>query len=621
MEKYLYITLFAPLAGSLFAALFSTKPKKLFTGLVTSLLLIVSMMSSLILLGYVSSHGAVHIVLFDWISAGHLTIPFGFIADEVSIIMMVVVTLVSAAIHIYSIGYMEHDKSFNRFFSYLSAFVFSMLILVMSDNFAGLFIGWEGVGLCSWLLIGFWYQRDSASWAANEAFIMNRIADLGMLMGLFLIYWSVGSLQYNIVFSAISSLEDSLLTVIGILLFIGAMGKSAQFPLHTWLADAMEGPTPVSALIHAATMVTAGVFLVIRAFPIFSQIPEVGFFIASLGTFVAVFAASMALVNTDLKRIIAYSTLSQLGYMFVAAGLGAYWIALFHLMTHAFFKSLLFLGAGNVMHAMNDELNIFKMGGLYKVMKYTAILMIIASIALSGIYPFAGFFSKDKILEVAFGEGAYLLWFGLFLGAGLTAFYSFRLIMLVFFGEERYKKLGFHPHETYMFVLIAMLPLGILAIISGFFEHSFAELTTKILPAYDVHLHSRFAEYALIFFTSLIALSGIGLAFYIYYKKGGFPKCLEEWGLYKLLKNQYYIPKLYEKAIMKPYTALSHFAWKSIDQKIIDTSVDAVGTILLFFGVQSDRKLQNGNLSSMLRWMIIGMIILLLITLLFQARS
>ncbi len=297
-----------------------------------------------------------------------MTIPFGFVVDKVSVTMMVVVTTVSTVVHIYSNGYMDHDKSFNRFFSYLSAFVFSMMILVMSDNFAGLFIGWEGVGVCSWLLIGFWYHKKdvtpdinpaiSPSYAANEAFIMNRIADLGMLVGIFLIYWNVGSLQYDVVFEKLPHLTDGVLIGIAIALFIGAMGKSAQFPLHTWLTDAMEGPTPVSALIHAATMVTAGVFLVIRANPLYSldAVQGVSYFIAALGTFVAFYAASMALVNRDLKRIIAYSTLSQLGYMFAAAGLGAYWIALFHLAAHAFFKALLFLGAGNVMHAMDDEL-------------------------------------------------------------------------------------------------------------------------------------------------------------------------------------------------------------------------------------------------------------------------
>ncbi|MBD3768463.1 MAG: NADH-quinone oxidoreductase subunit L, partial [Gammaproteobacteria bacterium] len=361
-----------------------------------------------------------HVKLMDWIVAGDLNIPFGFIVDQVSVTMMFVVTLVSTVVHVYSIGYMDHDKSFNRFFSYLSAFVFSMLVLVMSDNFAGLFIGWEGVGVCSWLLIGFWYHkadvtRDinpsiSPSWAANEAFIMNRIADLGMLVGLFIIYWNVGSLQYDVVFDAIPNMTQIVITTAAIALFIGAMGKSAQFPLHTWLTDAMEGPTPVSALIHAATMVTAGVFLVIRANPIFAVTPDVSYFIAALGTFVAFFAASMALVNRDLKRIIAFSTLSQLGYMFAAAGLGAYWIALFHLGAHAFFKALLFLGAGNVMHAMHDELDIFKMGGLKKAMRGTYLYMGLASLALAGIPPLAGFFSKDAIIETAFNEGSLILW-------------------------------------------------------------------------------------------------------------------------------------------------------------------------------------------------------------------
>ncbi|WP_200763337.1 NADH-quinone oxidoreductase subunit L [Nitrosophilus alvini] len=620
MEKYLYIALFAPLVGSLFAAIFGAQPKKLFTGIVTSALLFVSLFSSLYLLYYVSSTGEiVHVTLFEWIKVGGLDIPFGFVVDNVSAIMMVTVTTVSALVHVYSIGYMKHDKSFNRFFSYLSAFVFSMMVLVMSDNFAGLFIGWEGVGLCSWLLIGFWYHKKdetrdvnpsvSPSWAANEAFIMNRIADLGMLIGLFLIYWNVGSLQYDVVFKEVSVLNISLVTMIGIFLFIGAMGKSAQFPLHTWLADAMEGPTPVSALIHAATMVTAGVYLVIRAFPLYSMIPDVGFFIASLGAFVAIFAASMALVNQDLKRIIAYSTLSQLGYMFVAAGLGAYWIALFHLMTHAFFKALLFLGAGNVMHAMDDELNIFKMGGLHKVMRWTAIMMIIASVALAGIYPFAGFFSKDKILEVAFDSHHYILWFVLWVTAGMTAFYSFRLVMLVFFGEERYKKFGFHPHEAYWYMLAAMAPLALLAIIAGFFEESFEHFVTQLLPGYEFHAHGL-VTYALIGVTTLIALSGIGLAVYKY-SRGGFSEKWKETFIYKLLFNQYYIPKIYQEVIAKPYAELSKIAWKDIDMRIVDATVDFIANVIYKTG-EKGRVVQSGNLSKMLRWMVIGLLILLL---------
>jgi NADH-quinone oxidoreductase subunit L len=626
MEKYLYITLFAPLVGSLFAAMFAMKPKKLFVGIVTSALLFVSFVSAVILLVHVASTGqAVKANLFDWITVGSLNIPFGFVADPVSTIMMVTVTLVSTLVHIYSIGYMEHDEGFNRFFSYLSAFVFSMLVLVMSDNFAGLFIGWEGVGLCSWLLIGFWYHKPdvsreenpsiSPSWAANEAFIMNRIADLGMLIGLFIIYWHIGSLQYDVVFSHVNLFDISIITLMGIFLFIGAMGKSAQFPLHTWLADAMEGPTPVSALIHAATMVTAGVYLVVRSFPIYSQIPDIGLWIASLGAFVAVFAASMALVNTDLKRIIAYSTLSQLGYMFVAAGLEAYWIALFHLMTHAFFKALLFLGAGNVMHAMHDELNIFKMGGLHKVMKWTAAFMIIASLALAGIYPFAGFFSKDKILEVAFDSHHYILWFMLWVGAGMTAFYSFRLIMLVFFGEERYKKYGFHPHEAHWYMLAAMAPLAILAIVAGFFEHSFEKFVTTLLPEYHFHIHG-IVTVALIGLTTLIALGGIALAVYKY-SKGGFSEKWKENPIYKLLYNQYYIPVLYDKLFAQPYKELSKIAWKELDLRIVDATVDFIAGIIYSTGFKT-RVVQSGNLSKMLRWMVIGLLILLVLVVLYS---
>lgn len=615
MEKYLYTALFAPLASSLFVALFAARPKMLFTGIVASALIAISMIASFVLLLDVNTYGPLHVTMMDWIAAGNLEIPFGFVVDEVSVIMMVTVTLVSTIVHIYSIGYMDHDKSFNRFFSYLSAFVFSMMILVMSDNFVGLFIGWEGVGLCSWLLIGFWYHKHSASWAANEAFIMNRIADLGMLMGLFLIYWNVGSFQYDDVFASVKSMDVTLLATIGIFLFIGAMGKSAQFPLHTWLADAMEGPTPVSALIHAATMVTAGVYLVIRCGALYTLIPEVGFAIASLGAFVAVFAASMALVNNDLKRIIAYSTLSQLGYMFVAAGLGAYWIALFHLMTHAFFKSLLFLGAGNVMHAMHDELNIKKMGGLYGSMKATAILMSVASVALAGIYPFAGFFSKDKILEVAFSEGAYFLWFALFIGAGLTAFYSFRLVMLVFFGEKEYVKYGLHPHEAQPFVIYALLPLGLLAVVAGFLEHTFEGFVTRLLAQYEIHI-AHGTEALLIAGTLGIAASGIAFAVFIY-RRGGFPKSLEERAVYKLLSNQYYIPKLYELYIMRPFTALARFAWLKIDTKIVDFTVDLIAKIIYSTG-QNARKMQSGNLSDMLRWMVVGMIVLLALAIFYR---
>ena len=636
MEKFVYIALFAPLLGSLFAALFAMRPKILFIGIFSSLMIGVSMIASLNLLYYIYTTGdVIHLKMMDWIVIGNLNIPFGFVADAVSVTMMVVVTIVSAMVHIHSIGYMDHDKSFNRFFAWLSAFVFSMMILIMSDNFAGLFIGWEGVGLCSWGLIGFWYHKEdkplvkdmynspfstlsphssiSPGYAANEAFIMNRVADLGMLVGIFLIYWNLGTLQYEQVFAEIGTLSHGLVIAIAIFLFIGAMGKSAQFPFNQWLANAMEGPTPVSALIHAATMVTAGVYLLVRANEIFTVVPEVGYFIASLGAFVAIFAASQALVATNIKKIIAFSTLSQLGYMFVAAGLGAYWVALFHLATHAFFKSVLFLGAGNVMHATNDEINIKNMGGLHKHMKGTSIIMTIASVALAGIWPLAGFFSKDLILEVAFGHHAYIIWGVLWLTAGLTAFYSFRLIMYVFHGEENFKKFDYHPHETYPFVIAAMTPLAVLAIIAGWFQDSFVEMITKVLPQLEIHVdHSTLN--ILIAVTSAIALGGILFAVFKYKKSGTyFSGQMKESGIYKLLANQYFIPHFLEYVINRPYLALSKFAWKAIDMKIIDAIVDGIGKVVYASGKEA-RAIQSGNLSTSLKVMVYGLVILLVLS-------
>lgn len=621
MELYLYIALFSPLVGSLFAALFSASPKTLIAGVVPSLLLFSSFIASTILLVNILSGGeVVHVEMMTWMATGDLYIPFGFVVDQVSVTMMMVVTVVSTVVHVYSIGYMDHDKSFNRFFAWLSAFVFSMMILVMSDNFAGLFIGWEGVGLCSWGLIGFWYHKESATWAANEAFIMNRIADLGMLIGIFLVYWNTGTLQYDEAFAAMPALDSELLTWMGIFLFVGAMGKSAQFPLHTWLADAMEGPTPVSALIHAATMVTAGVYLVVRANPLYDLIPHVGLFIASLGAFVALFAASMALVNRDMKRIIAYSTLSQLGYMFVAAGLGAYWVALFHLMAHAFFKALLFLGAGNVMHAMHDELDPFKMGGLKKPLKWTFIMMTLASVALAGIYPLAGFFSKDLILEVSLIEHHYIIYSVLLFTAGLTAFYSFRLVALIFHGEERYKLFGIDPHEAYKFVLIAMSPLLILAIIAGSFKMTYFEMVTAVLPATEYHVHSVVTYWIMTIGTQLFVLLAIAFAYKKYANNritvpDGTSK-MENRLCYKILSNQYYIPYVYEEYFSKPYKELSEVFWKHIDMKVVDASVDGIANIIYSTG-ENTRTMQSGNLSTMLKWMVAGTVALLSLAVVF----
>jgi len=621
MELFLYTALFAPFVGSLFAAIFGASPKTIIAGIIPSILLGVSLLSSTVLLVHVLSTGeAVHVEMMTWMHTGNLYIPFGFLVDQVSVTMMMVVTVVSTVVHVYAIGYMSHDKAFNRFFAWLSAFVFSMMILVMSDNFAGLFIGWEGVGVCSWALIGFWYHKESATWAANEAFIMNRIADLGMLIGIFLVYWNTGTLQYHEAFEAMKHLDTGILTTIGIFLFIGAMGKSAQFPLHTWLADAMEGPTPVSALIHAATMVTAGVYLVVRSNELYSLIPNVGLFIASLGAFVAVFAATMALVNRDIKRVIAYSTLSQLGYMFAAAGLGAYWVALFHLMAHAFFKALLFLGGGNVMHAMSDELDPFKMGGLGKTMKATMILMTLASVALAGLFPLAGFFSKDMILEAAFSEHHFIIYTVLLFTAGLTAFYSFRIIALIFHGEDRHTALGFHPHEAYPFMIKAMIPLAILAAIAGFARPYYFDMVIAVLPETEYHIHSAMTYWTMTIGTQLFVIAAIYFAYKKYMssdiKVPDGTSEMENSFKYKLLINQYYIPYFYEEFLVKPYRALSRVFWKDIDMKIVDGTVDGIANIIYNTG-KNTRGMQSGNLSTMLKWMVAGLVILLSLAVIF----
>ncbi|ENQ6619349.1 NADH-quinone oxidoreductase subunit L [Campylobacter lari] len=569
MQNLALITLFSPLASAVILGIFAFSAKKIILGYLASLFIAFSALASIVLL-----NNGVHFnfELGTWISL--VDVSFGFKIDSITLIMMNVVSIVATFVHLYSIFYMEHDEGFNRYFSYLGLFVFSMMFLIMSDNFLGLFIGWEGVGLCSWLLIGFWYHNEKYTFAANEAFIMNRIADLALLLGIFLIYIEFNSLKYDEFFTLLSlgHENDTILILIALLLFVGAMGKSAQFPFHTWLADAMAGPTPVSALIHAATMVTAGVYLVIRAGELYLQVPEVGYFIAILGAFVALFAASMAMVAKDLKRIIAYSTLSQLGYMFVAAGLGAYAIALFHLATHAFFKSLLFLGAGNVMHAMNDKLDISKMGGLYKSMRFSAILMLIGSLALAGIYPFAGFFSKDLILGFSFISHHHGIFLVLLIAAFMTAFYSFRLLMLVFFTPKRHEE---HPHEASKIALLAMSPLALLAIIAGFFEHSFMNFVSKNLAFID-------GQNSLVMvLASAAAVLGVLLAIMAYWKNW-FKPSLSKTSIYKLLFNEYYIPRFYHQFVVGKYALFCDFLRRN-DKEVLDALVDSVAYFLKMF--------------------------------------
>lgn len=608
----LFVALFAPLLGAIVAGAFGGREKCAFVGWFASFCIGVSLFAS-VGLGICALHGvSFSTTLFEWMAVGSFHVEFGFSLDSISAVMIFVISFVSLFVHIYSIGYMAHDRGFNRYFSFLSGFVFSMMFLVLSDNFLGLFVGWEGVGLCSYLLIGFWYERSSANAASIEAFVSNRIADLGMLLGIFLVFYSTGSLKYSEVFNT-AIVSPSVLSWIGILLFIGAMGKSAQFPLHTWLANAMEGPTPVSALIHAATMVTAGVYLVIRAHPLYTQIPQIGEYIAYLGAFVAIFAASMAVVNTDLKRIIAYSTLSQLGYMFVAAGLGAYWVALFHLFTHAFFKSLLFLGAGNVMHAMHDGLDITRMGRLARPLKYTMILMLIGNLALCGIPPFAGYFSKDLILEFSFNTEYKILWGVLVFGAFLTAFYSFRLFMLVFFAPKAENAYAIeHPHEASKLMLYSMLPLALLAMIVGFYYDEFLAMLEYISPFSMPH--GDMSAMSLAGIALGAATLGIVFAVVRYGRGCKSSTCKStkptKCKIHALLSHQYYIPALYHLVFSRFFGWLCSLAWR-FERGVFEKSMYAVGALLLWLS-RLLARIQNGSLTSALRLMVFGVLIMLL---------
>ena len=501
-----YLIVFLPLIGSLLCY-FGKPLGNTFSQILSSLLVTCSAILSLIVFyngltkGIYGNH-----VIFEWINSGNFKSNWSINIDPLSSVMLVVVTFVSSLVHIYSIGYMSNDPHKPRFMSYLSLFTFSMLMLVVSDNFLQLFFGWEGVGLCSYLLIGFWYKKESANNAAIKAFIVNRVGDFGLAVGIFLIFFYFGSINFDEVFSSVSSLSQkniiflgidfNLITLICIFLFIGAMGKSAQFLLHTWLPDAMEGPTPVSALIHAATMVTAGVFLVVRCSPIYEYSQVALNLVAITGMITALFAASVALVQNDIKKIIAYSTCSQLGYMFFAAGVGAYHVAMFHLFTHAFFKALLFLGAGSVIHSMNDEQDITKMGGLWKKIPYTTVFMLIGTLALTGFPFLSGFYSKDAIIEFAFHDnskvGNYAGVIGI-LTALLTAIYSWRLFFKTFFGKYNNTVLKFEKiHESSLFMLTPLVFLTIGSLFSGYiFKETFIGLESQNFWSSSIQTNSR----------------------------------------------------------------------------------------------------------------------------------
>lgn len=540
----------------------------------------------------VLGHAPIQAELFEWINTPAFSVSFGVLVDKLTATMLVVVTIVSACVHVYSVGYMHEDQSKSRFFAYLSLFTFMMLALVTAPNMLQMFLGWEGVGLASYLLIGFWYYKESANAASIKAFIVNRVADVGLLLALFTTFAAVGSLEYYDLFSMVPQLAEKtyhilgydvpVLTLIAFFAFIGAMGKSAQFGFHVWLPDAMEGPTPVSALIHAATMVTAGVFLVCRLSPVFEMAPGVLLLVAWVGGFTALFAATVGLTQRDIKRVIAYSTCSQLGYMFFACGVSAYGAAMFHLTTHAFFKALLFLGAGAVIHALHHQQDMFKMGGVRKYLVVTYALMWVGSLALAGIPPFAGFFSKDLILESAFMNGSstgYWLYALGTVAALMTAFYSFRVIFLTFHGQSKLDDDHLkHVHDSPDSMLIPMLVLVVGAIFGGLVFHSMAAVewwqgAIHVLPQnmVDVHHISLIAK-----FTPLVfSLLGIWAAWQVYIRRQGLATKIAQQlsPLYAVSFNKWYIDELYNWAIVKNIKHAANSLWQLGDVK----GIDAIG--------------------------------------------
>jgi NADH-quinone oxidoreductase subunit L len=588
--------IFLPLLGSVIAGLFGRLIGDRAAQVVTCTLLCLSGVLSLFILNEVVFQGNPRdVLLFTWIDSGAFEAAWELRFDNLTAVMVFVVSVVSAAIHIYSIGYMANDPTIPRFFSYLSLFTFFMLILVTADNLLQLYFGWEGVGLCSYFLIGYWYDRPAANAAAIKAFIVNRVGDFGFAIGILAIYFLFNTISYDAIFAAAPVMADQTitfldvefdaLTLICLLLFMGAMGKSAQLGLHTWLPDAMEGPTPVSALIHAATMVTAGVFMVARFSPLFEYSPLALEVVAVVGASTAFFAATIGITQNDIKRVIAYSTISQLGYMFFACGVSAYGAAIFHLMTHAFFKALLFLGAGSVIHAMSDEQDMRRMGGIWRSVKLTYVVMWVGSLALAGIWPFAGYFSKDIILESAWGAhtsvGSYAYALGI-AAAICTAFYSWRLLYLTFHGEPRAdEKVMAHVHESPKIMTVPLIFLALGAAFSGWLGYeyfvggsmeAFWGGSLLVLPGHESIEAAHHAPGWVKLLPTVVALLGIAAATAMYLLRPDWPGLLAKRfaRLYRFLLNKWYFDELYDWLFVRPALYLGAGLWRSGDGALID---------------------------------------------------
>lgn len=629
MNKYVFLIPLLPFVGFLINGLGRNYLSKTLVGIIGSGVLIASFVISLLVFREASApeFGTQVIYYFDFIKAGGLNIPFSFQVDQLSVLFLLIITGIGSLIHIYSTAYMHEESTphFARYFAYLNLFVFSMLLLILGSNFVIMFIGWEGVGLCSYLLIGYWFGNENYNQAAKKAFVMNRIGDLGFLLAIFWMLSQFGSISYAAVFTKASTAPVAVLTGITLLLFVGAMGKSAQIPLYTWLPDAMAGPTPVSALIHAATMVTAGIYMIARSNVLYSLAPISQNLVAIIGISTALLAATIALKQNDIKKVLAYSTVSQLGLMFLALGVGAYTAGVFHVMTHAFFKALLFLGAGSVIHAMHHEQDIMKMGGLRKKLPITHITFLIGCIAIAGLPPFAGFFSKDEILAAAHDKHPVYYVLGVTTSL-MTAFYMFRLYFLTFSGKFRgTAEQEHHLHESPFSMTLPLMLLALLSIVGGWIGipavfaadmHWLSGFLSPVVPTLVPHHVSHEMELMLMGAVVLLVIIMIIIAF----RKFGKDEIVNEEpvGLSKILANKWYVDELYQAVIVKPIEAIAAFFNKVLEARVIDGMVNGVGKAVQFSSRQL-RLVQSGQVGSYVLIMVTSIILFLIFQLFWKS--
>ncbi|MDP3181804.1 MAG: NADH-quinone oxidoreductase subunit L [Desulfobaccales bacterium] len=625
MMDYVWLIPLFPLVGFLINGFCGQRLPKTIVGIIGSgvigLSFLVTVKIFLEFLSLPAGTKAVEKVVFTWITSGTFQAQAAFLIDPLSLVMLGVVTGVSFLIHIYSVGYMHDEPGFYRYFSYLNLFVFAMLLLVSANNFLLMFVGWEGVGLCSYLLIGFWYEKKSASDAAKKAFVVNRIGDFGFLLGIFLIFWTFGTVNLREVFALAAKypVGSGVITAITLLLFVGAIGKSAQIPLYTWLPDAMEGPTPVSALIHAATMVTAGVYMVARCSALYSLAPLSLTVVAAVGALTAIFAATIGMCQFDIKRVLAYSTVSQLGYMFLACGVGAYISGIFHLMTHAFFKALLFLGSGSVIHGLHGEQDMRKMGHLKKYMPITYWTFLLATLAIAGIFPFAGFFSKDEILFHSLVDGKFIYWLIATTAAFITAFYMFRAVFMTFLGESRVDP-QVHPHESPPVMTVPLMILAVLSVVGGLVgfpiiegAHVFREfLSPAITPVAHAGGHQAVSfEVFMMIFSMAVAAIGIYTAYKFYILKPDLPTAIANRFpvIYDYIYNKYFVDELYDATIVEPIKAGSDFLWHGVDDKVVDGAVNGSAGVITWLSAHL-RKLETGFVQNYALAILVGVVLI-----------